>query len=65
MEEKLIAAGVKNLREYGYPDCNKDNITTDIIYKYFFIAILKENKGINESVDIAIDNLIAKCKSTK
>jgi len=25
MRDKLIAAGVKNLREFGYPQCTKDN----------------------------------------
>jgi len=29
MKEKLIAAGVKNLHEFGYPQCTADNILTD------------------------------------
>lgn len=29
MKDKLIAAGVKNLRAYGYPECDKDNILTE------------------------------------
>ena len=63
MEDKLIAAGVKNLHAYGYPYCNKSNILTDIIYKAFFASMLKDNKGkAGASVDKAIDNLLAKCE---
>lgn len=64
MKDKLIAAGVANLREYGYPDCDKDNILTDRIYKAFFASMLEDNKGkAGASVDRAIDELLAKCKS--
>lgn len=62
MEEKLIAAGVKNLHAYGYPDCNKANIVTDEIYRAFFASMLESNKGkAGAAVDKAIDNLLAKC----
>jgi hypothetical protein len=63
MEEKLIAAGVKNLHEYGYPYCSKSNILTDQIYRAFFVSMLKENKGkAGATVDMAIDSLLAKCE---
>lgn len=62
MEDKLIAAGVKNLHAFGYPDCDKDNILTDQIYRAFFASILKDNKGkAGDAVDKAIDSLLAKC----
>jgi hypothetical protein len=63
MEDKLIAAGVKNLHEYGYPECNKANILTDKIYRAFFASMLKDNKGkAGATVDKAIDSLLAKCE---
>ena len=63
IREKLIAAGVKNLKEFGYPDCNKINIFTDMIYKKMFVSMLKENKGHGETTDNAIDELIVKCNA--
>ena len=63
MEENLIAAGVKNLHAFGYPECDKANIVTDQIYKAFFASMLKDNKGkAGTAVDRAIDNLLAKCE---
>lgn len=41
----LIKAGVKNLREFGYPDCDEANILTDAVYSVFFDSMLKENMG--------------------
>ena len=62
MEDKLIAAGVKNLHAYGYPHCNKDNILTDDIYRALFASMLKYNKGkAGAAVDKAIDALLEKC----
>jgi hypothetical protein len=61
MKDKLIEAGVRNLREFGYPHCTKDNITTDLIYKSFFVSMLKDNKGHSKEIDAAIDELIALC----
>jgi len=58
MKDKLIAAGVKNLHAYGYPECNKDNILTDQIYKAFFASMLKDNKGNGKDIDKAIDELL-------
>ena len=59
MKEKLIAAGVKNLREFGYPHCTADNILTDEVYKAFFKHMLEENKGQRSDVDEAIEALLA------
>ena len=64
MEEKLIAAGVKNLHAYGYPSCNASNILTDQIYSAFFASMLRDNKGTaGAAVDLAIDRLLAKCSA--
>lgn len=56
IEKQLIEAGVKNLREFGYPDCNADNILTDQIYGAFFKSMLEDNKGLG--VDREIKSLL-------
>ena len=38
MRDKLIKAGVSNLREFGYPNCDEVNILTDEIYKNLSIV---------------------------
>jgi|GEM_PF-5392807 len=60
MERALIAAGVKNLKEYGYPEVNETNILIDPIYSAFFRSMLRDNKGHGAAVDKAIDSLLAK-----
>jgi len=63
IENKLILASVKNLKKYGYPYCDKENILTDQIYKAFFLEMLKDNKGkAGDEVDNAIDSIIALIK---
>lgn len=54
---KLIAAGVKNLKEFGYPNVDTSNILTDEIYKRFFISMLKDNLG--QGVDKQINELLS------
>lgn len=61
IESKLIAAGVKNLKEFGYQKCNSENILTDLVYKQFFISMLQDNKGESKEIDEAIESLLAKC----
>ena len=51
LRKQLIAAGVKNLQEFGYPTCNETNILTDYVFKKFFLSMLKENKGIRPDID--------------
>lgn len=43
IREKLIAAGVRNLKEFGYPDVTPENILTDFIYSRFFDSMLEEH----------------------
>lgn len=57
---KLIAAGVRNLREYGYPKCDESNILTDKIYSAFFRSMLEDNKG--KGADKEIDALLKELK---
>lgn len=52
MREKLIQAGVRNLKEFGYPDVDATNILTDMIYKEFFRSMLKDNLGKGADKDI-------------
>lgn len=59
MEKTLIAAGIRNLKEYGYPDVNEKNILTDPIYSAFFRSMLRDNKGHGAEIDKAIDSLLA------
>jgi hypothetical protein len=40
--EQLIEAGIHNLKQFGYPSVNKDNILTDMIYKEFFKKMLED-----------------------
>lgn len=52
IRSKLISAGVKNLREFGYPKCDEKNILTDLIYKGFFVSMLRDNLGKGYDTDI-------------
>lgn len=41
MRQQIIAACVKHLREFGYPDCNADNVLTDAIYSRFAKSMIE------------------------
>lgn len=43
--EKIIKAGVANLKEFGYPSVSAENILTDHIYSQFFRSMLEGNLG--------------------
>lgn len=53
----LIAAGVRNLREFGYPTANHTNILTSDVFKRFFASMLKDNLG--QDSDVTIKALLA------
>jgi hypothetical protein len=55
----LIAAGVRNLQEYGYPAVTPENIMTDRIYSAFFKSMLNDNLGHSASIDAAIKLLLS------
>ncbi len=60
IKTKLINAGVKNLKAFGYPEVNNDNILTDIVYGGFFKNMLDENIGqATNQVDDVINELLA------
>jgi len=48
---KLLAAGVRNLKEFGYPSVDEYNIITDRVYARFFERMLEEHKGNKAEVD--------------
>jgi hypothetical protein len=58
MKMKLIAAGIKNLKTFGYPDVNEKNILTDQIYSALFLSMLKENLGHGKAIDKEVNALI-------
>ena len=42
IKNKLIEAGVRNLKAFGYPDISKDNILTVPIFSMFFKSMLED-----------------------
>ena len=60
---KLIAAGVRNLKEYGYPSVTPANILTDYVFSSFFKSMLEDNKG--KGADKAIDALLAEIAANR
>jgi len=58
IKEKLLSAGVKILKEFGYPKADTKNILTDEVYKEFFKSMLEDNKGNGSQIDSAIDELL-------
>ena len=61
VKQKLIQAGVQNLKEFGYSDVNEENILNDSLYSSFFQAMLQDNLGVSQfdSVNDVIKELIA------
>lgn len=59
IKNRLLEAGVKNLIIFGYPDVNKENLLTDIVYSSFFKEMLKDNLGNStKQVDDVIIKLL-------
>lgn len=52
IQQKLIKNGVRNLHEFGYPECNETNILTDYVYAEFFKRMLEDNIGNGFDADI-------------
>lgn len=59
IREHLLKAGVKNLKEFGYPEVTIENILTDEIYKEFFKGMLEDNLGNGSQYDEVINELLA------
>lgn len=61
MRDKLIKAGVRNLRQYGYEGVDEANILTDEIYSAFFKSMLLDN--LDKGADAEINALLAEIES--
>lgn len=65
IREHLLKAGVKNLKEFGYPLVTTETILTDEVYKEFFKSMLEDNLGNSNQIDEVINNLISEIESLK
>jgi hypothetical protein len=59
IREHLLKAGVKNLKEFGYPEATTETILTDVVYKEFFESMLYDNLGNGKQVDEVINQLLS------
>lgn len=62
IRNSLLSAGVKNLKEFGYPSVNEKNILTDTVYKAFFLKMLEDNLGKMAAGDFEITKLMKEIK---
>ncbi len=44
LRKTLLASGVRNLKQFGYPTVTPENIMTDMIYRTFFKSMLEETR---------------------
>jgi len=59
IKDHLLKAGVKNLKEFGYPEVTVESILIDEIYKEFFKSMLDDNLGNGNQVDEVINQLLS------
>ena len=45
LRRALLTAGVRNLKQFGYPSVTAENILTDPLYRAFFRPMLEEHSG--------------------
>lgn len=50
----ILEKGAKSLQDFGYPNCNVDNILTHKVYSAFFTRLLEE---VIEDVEVAKSKL--------
>lgn len=62
-EHLIIKSGVRNLKEFGYPNCNQDNIFTDYVYATIFKGMLEDNLG--EGQDKYITRLLKRIEESQ
>lgn len=63
--QMLIKAGVKNLKDFGYPGVTEENIFTDQVYGLFFKSMLQESLSDSRVDSETIDGLIAEIDSKR
>lgn len=49
IRQKLIKAGIRNLKEFGCPAFTDENILTDMIYSQLFDGMLRDREGYGKS----------------
>lgn len=59
IRDALLAAGVRNLKEFGYPKCNQVNILTDAVYSAFFKKMLEDDESTRADVVTVRAELLA------
>ncbi len=67
MRDRLVKAGIKHLREFGYPSVDETNILTDYVFRKFFKKMLEgtiEAAG-NASICKACEALIVEIDKAK
>jgi hypothetical protein len=62
---KLIKAGIRNLKEFGYPQVNETNILTDHLYSAFFDRMLEDHTGQGKAEANELRKEIAKNQEAK
>jgi hypothetical protein len=61
LRDGLLASGVKNLKEFGFPGTTKENILTDLMYREFFRKMLEDWKDEHHEIKsfvLACDELL-------
>ncbi len=49
IREKLLEAGARNCREFGYPDCTSEILLKHYIFRQFFKSMLEDEENVNLS----------------
>jgi len=62
IKDSLLKAGVKNLKEFGYPFVTTESILTDEVYSLYFKNMLIENKSNSPIIDETIEQLLKEIK---
>ncbi|MBT8448969.1 MAG: hypothetical protein KJO69_04730 [Gammaproteobacteria bacterium] len=58
IRKHIIDNGIKNLKEFGYPQVDEKNILNNTVYSAFFLSMLEENVGTDSRVDEVLKELI-------
>ncbi len=61
---RLRESGAANLRKFGYPKASAATVTTDAVYRQFFLRMLEEAKADSKTAAAreAIDRLAKECE---
>lgn len=65
IETMLKEAGVKNLKEFGYPGVTTESIMQSPVLRAFFDTMLEENEGQRDDIDAVIAKLRAEISAAQ